>query len=231
MATMIGRNSSARAAATATPPPADEALLSAIARGDAAALATLHGRYRRAVFSVALAVVADRAEAEEVAQEAFLRVWLRARSYDPGRGRAGAWLLRLTRHLAIDLVRRRRLTLAPEPTDGDARPGKPGDEPVDDVERAVLAAEQRRFVEAALRALPATQREVIVHAYYGGLSHAEIARRLGVPLGTVKSRACLGLRRLRVLVGRREDEPSATPGTQPLGRGRLSDASRLPAAS
>jgi RNA polymerase sigma-70 factor (ECF subfamily) len=187
-------------------------LLSAIARADAAALASFYERYSRAVVSAALAVVRDRAEAEEVAQEAFLRVWLRARSYDPGRGRAGAWLLRLTRHLALDLLRRRRLTLVAIGGDhGDAWPTEPGDGSANDVESEILVAERRRLVRAALRGLPATQREVIEHAYYGGLSQAEIAARLGLPLGTVKSRTSLGLRRLRDLIGGREGGLSATP--------------------
>jgi RNA polymerase sigma-70 factor (ECF subfamily) len=210
----------------------DEQLLAAIARREAAALATLYERYGRAVFTVALAVVGDRAEAEEVTQEAFLRAWLRACTYDPGRGRAGTWLLRLTRHLAIDHVRRRRLSLVGgEGTAGDAWPGDRADEASVDVEREVLLAERRQDVAAALRSLPDKQREVIEHAYYGELSHAEIAARLGLPLGTVKSRTCLSLRRLRELVGRPEEELDARPSGHP-GRWLRSGApSSLPVAS
>jgi RNA polymerase sigma-70 factor (ECF subfamily) len=232
MATAIDRSSPARAIGTSTLPLADEDLLAAIAGGDAGALATLHERYCRAVFNVALAVVTDVAEAEEVTQEAFIRAWLRAASYDPGRGRAGTWLLRLTRHLAIDLLRRRRLTLvALEWDHGDALPIEPGDGAGNDVEREILSAERRQLVQAALRGLPAKQREVIEHAYYGGLSHAEIAARLGLPLGTVKSRTSLGLRRLRELIGSREGGPTATPQQLPRRRSASGAASWLPAAS
>ena len=169
--------------------PTDEALLAAIARGEAAALETLYARYGRAVFTVALTVVRDHAEAEEVTQEAFLRTWLRARSYDPDRGRAGTWLLRLTRHLAIDQVRRRRLVIvALEPTEDAAWLADRAEASEVDVEHEVWLAERRRVLLAALRALPAKQREVLAHAYFGELSHAEIAARLGLPLGTVKSR-------------------------------------------
>jgi RNA polymerase sigma-70 factor (ECF subfamily) len=228
---IVERVSDARAEAT-TPTPTDEALLAAIARGDEAALEALYARYGRAVYTVALTVVRDHAEAEEVTQEAFLRTWLRARTYNPFRGRAATWLLRLARHLAIDQVRRRRLAIvALEPTDDAAWPADRTESADADVEQEVWLAEQRRLLLTALRALPAKQREVLAHAYYGGLSHAEIAARLGLPLGTVKSRTCVGLRRLRELVGRHDAEliaPGRGASRRWLGPG---DAARLPAAS
>ena len=179
-----------RAAAT------DEALLAAVARGEPAALAALHARFAAAVTALALRVVGDRAAAEEVAQEVFLRVWLRAGAFDPARGRAAAWLLALARHEAIDHARRRRPATLPATGLADLALGRLAD-PRADPEREVVLAERRRAIAAALGALPAPQRAVIEQLYFGDLTHAEAAERLGVPLGTVKSRRALALRRLR----------------------------------
>jgi RNA polymerase sigma-70 factor (ECF subfamily) len=232
METTIGRQLSERSANTVMPPPSstDEALLAAIAQGEAAALEVLYGRYSRAVYTVALTVVRDHAEAEELTQEAFLRVWLRAGSYDPVRGRAGTWLLRLTRHLAIDQVRRRRLVVvAGEPANSAARAVDCAEASDLDIEQEVWLDERRHLILTALSALPAKQREVLTHAYYGEMSHAEIAARLGVPLGTVKSRTSLGLRRLRALVGRHDEELNQRAPGVPNRWGKA-DASLLTAS-
>ena len=233
MATMIDHQSgSAGATATTRPPLTDEELLSSIARGDASAVAALYERYSRAVFGVALTVVGDCAEAEEVVQEAFLRVWLRARTYDPGRGRAGTWLLRLTRHLAIDQLRRRRLTLvALESDNGEtAWPSRGTSPPMMSSARSCWPSSVGLSSRHCAPSRPTSARSSCT-PIIGGLSRAEVAARLGLPLGTVKSRACLGLRRLRELVGRHEDERSATPGGLPRRRSASSDATWLPAAS
>jgi RNA polymerase sigma-70 factor, ECF subfamily len=209
----------------------DEALLAAVARGEPAALAVLHARFAGAVTSLALRIVGEHAAAEEVTQEVFLRVWLQARAYDPARGRAAAWLLTLGRHLAIDQVRRRRRQPATLPmTDlTDLRLGRPADSRVD-LEREVVLAERRRSIAAALGALPARQRAVIEQLYFGDLTHAEAAARLGVPLGTVKSRLVYGLRRLRAALERQGAVPvAAGPAALPAPRGGLATP-RRPAA-
>jgi RNA polymerase sigma-70 factor (ECF subfamily) len=199
----------------------DEALLAAVARGEPAALAALHARYAGAVAAVALRIVGDRAAAEEVTQEAFLRVWLRARAFDPARGRAAGWLLALARHEAIDHARRRRRQPATLPSTEltDLLLARVAD-PQADLERAVVLAERRRAIAAALGALPAPQRAVIEQLYFGDLTHAEAADRLGVPLGTVKSRLALALRRLRAALSRRRAEPMVSgPAALPAPRG------------
>lgn len=179
----------------------DEALLTAVARGEHEALAALYDCYAGAVFAMALRIVADRELAQEVTQEIFLRVWRYAASYDPARGRVTTWMLGLTHHLAIDQVRRRR-TRVRSLTEGDSVEAAQAEvaDPAADVEVQVWSAERQRVLAAALRDLPAPQREVIEHAYYRGLTQVEIAARIGIPLGTVKTRLRLGVRRLRAIL-------------------------------
>jgi RNA polymerase sigma-70 factor (ECF subfamily) len=179
----------------------DEQVLAAIARGEHLALRVLYDRYSGAVFSLALKMVADRELAEEVTQEAFLRVWRHAGSYDPTRGRVATWVLGLTHHLAIDQIRRRKVQAQPMPVgeDGESLAAHIPD-PTVDVERDVWGAERRQVLSEALVQLPAPQREVIEQAYYRGLTQVEIAHLIGIPLGTVKTRLRLGLRKLRTVL-------------------------------
>ena len=179
----------------------DEQVLAAVARGEHEALAALYDRYAGAVFAMALRIVADREVAEEVTQEIFLRVWRHAASYDPKRGKVTTWMLGLTHNLAIDQVRRRRTQARPMPVDddGEAMTADVPD-PAVDVEAEVWGAERGRVLAAALQDLPPPQREVIEHAYFRGLTQVEIAARVGIPLGTVKTRLRLGVRRLRTIL-------------------------------
>ena len=171
----------------------DEALLALIARGDEAALVELYDRFGGVAFRLAYRVLRDQALAQDAVQEAFLTAWRTAVSYDPARGKASTWLLTLVHRRAVDLVRRedrrRRDQLEAEP------PG--ATEPIDET---AAVREQRRSVQAALAQLPAEQREALELAYYGGLTQTELAERLGVPLGTVKSRMFAALGRLRELL-------------------------------
>jgi RNA polymerase sigma-70 factor (ECF subfamily) len=179
----------------------DEEVMTAIARGEHDALATLYDRYAGAVFALALRIVADREVAEEVTQEAFLRVWRHAASYDAEKGRVATWLLGVTHHLAIDQVRRRRVQAQPMPVTDEGEPVVTlMPDPTIDVERETVGAERRQVLGAALTRLPAAQREVIEHTYYRGLTQIEIADRAGIPLGTVKTRLRLGLRKLREIL-------------------------------
>jgi RNA polymerase sigma-70 factor (ECF subfamily) len=168
----------------------DEDLLAAIARGDEGALAQLYGRYGRVAYGLALRVVRDQGLAQDAVQEAFLAAWRTAAAFDPARGKASTWLLTFVHRRAVDLVRRE-----------DRRRGEPLDDaPVaggDETDEEAIVREERRRVQAALEVLTPNEREPIELAYYGGLSQSEVAERLGVPLGTVKSRMFAGLARLR----------------------------------
>jgi len=174
-------------------PGTDEELLLAIARGDERALAELYDRLGRVAYGLALRVLRDPALAQDAVQDAFLATWRTAASFDPGRGTASTWVLTLVHRRAVDLVRRE-----------ERRRGDPLDTaPVasgDSVDETVEVREQRRNVQAALAQLPPDQRQALELAYYGGLSQSELAERLGVPLGTVKSRMFAGLSKLRDLL-------------------------------
>jgi RNA polymerase sigma factor (sigma-70 family) len=171
----------------------DEQLIEAVARGDEQALAELYDRFGGTAYRLALRVLRDGALAEDAVQDAFLSAWRTAVSFDARRGSASTWLLTLVHRRAVDLVRRedRRRTEvlddAPVPA-GDA------------TDETAEVREERRRVQAALAQLTSDQREALELAYYGGLSQSELAERLGVPLGTVKSRMFAGLARLRDLL-------------------------------
>ena len=187
----------------------DEQLLAAIADGEHLALRVLYDRYAGAVFSLALKMVADREVAEEVTQEAFLRVWRYARTYDSARGRVPTWVLGMTHHLSIDQIRRRKVQAQPMPVSDDGEPlVSQMPDPSVDVERDVWGAERREVLTEALGYLPAPQREVIEQAYYRGLTQVEIAQLIGIPLGTVKTRLRLGLRKMREILQRQGLSPA-----------------------
>lgn len=192
---MMGEKQARSATGTTLP---DAQVLAAVARGEHLALRVLYDRFAGAVFALALRMVADREIAEEVTQEVFLRIWRHAGTYDPARGRVPTWILGLTHHLSIDQIRRRKVQAQPMPVTEDGEPlAVQVADPAVDVEREVWGAERREVLTAALDSLPAPQREVIEQAYYRGLTQVEIAQRIGIPLGTVKTRLRLGLRKLR----------------------------------
>lgn len=177
----------------------DERLVSALTEGDSDALGTLWERHARPAYSLALRMLRDPGWAEEVVQDVFLRLWRDPRAYDPSRGDLRRWLLTVTHHAAVDGLRSRR---------GSARVRDAGsvplarmvqgEDPADRVWRN-LRAER---VRAALSELPAAQREVIELVYFEGWSQAEVAENTGQPLGTVKSRIRMGMKKLRAsLVG------------------------------
>jgi RNA polymerase sigma-70 factor (ECF subfamily) len=171
----------------------DEQLLEAIAAGDEGALGALYDRFGRVAFGVALRVLRDRALAEDAVQEAFLAIWRSAERYRIERAKPSTWVLTLVHRRAVDLVRRE-----------DRRRAEPLDEPHDDaggdVPDEADLRERRAAVQAALQQLPDDQRQALELAYYGGYTQSELAERLGVPLGTIKSRMFAGLTRLRELV-------------------------------
>ncbi len=175
----------------------DGVLLQRVASGDSDALLSLHKRYANLVYSMAWRVLHDVGLAEEVTQDVFMKLWQRSQRYDPARGRFSSWLLSVTRFAAIDRLRQEgRRPLAVELTGDD-----PGEQ--DLLERLPATDhaswEQGQHLRLLLMHLPAEQRQVVELAYFGGLTHSELAEQLGLPLGTVKGRLRLGLERLRAL--------------------------------
>jgi RNA polymerase sigma-70 factor, ECF subfamily len=182
----------------------DEALLALAAREDEEALAALYDRYGLVAYGLALRIVRDQALAEDAVQEAFLAVWRTAGSFRAERAKASTWMLTLVHRRAVDVVRREERRRAAPLAEGIEEPDEralPADEEIELTDR-------RRLVQEALRQLPDEQREALELAYYGGLTQSELAERLSVPLGTIKSRMFTGLRRLRDLLAEAGlDEP------------------------
>nr|WP_246205539.1 ECF RNA polymerase sigma factor SigK [Agromyces salentinus] len=174
-----------------------EDLLLATAAGDRDAFSLLYDATAARVFGLVRRLLVDAAQAEEVTQDVFLEAWQTAARFDPERGAAIPWLLTLAHRRAVDRVRASQSS-----RDRDLKVGiRDLDVPVDDVaEAAEIAIEHERVAEA-LTSLPAAQRECISLAYYGGCTQSEIATRLDVPLGTVKTRLRDGMIRLRDLLG------------------------------
>ena len=168
---------------------AEDALLGRVGQKDNLAFEALYDRYGGAVYSLAVKMLRDRQTAEEIAQEVFLAIWRGARDFDPARGSARSWILSLAHHKSVDAVRRQRLRTA-EPLSETMTAEA-------DVAQDALRAVTGTEVQSALAALSDGQREAIVFAYYGGYTQQEIAKRLHVPLGTVKTRMRDGMLRLR----------------------------------
>jgi RNA polymerase sigma-70 factor (ECF subfamily) len=176
----------------------DRALLRAVAARDKEALRQLYTRHSAVLFALALKVLSDRAEAEDVLQEAFVQVWKTAGSFDEGRGKPIGWLIMLTRSRAIDRLRSRKTrTRVTESMAKDASRAGESRTPADEA----LATEAQRTVRTALKSLPSEQRAAIELAYFGGLTQFEIAQQLSQPLGTVKTRIRNGMMRLREQLG------------------------------
>jgi RNA polymerase sigma-70 factor (ECF subfamily) len=172
----------------------DRAAFDRMARGDQDALAEIYDRQGRLVYSLAFRILRDQSDAEDVVQEVFSQAWRQASRYDASRGSVLGWLLTLTRSRAIDRLRGRRSR--PEPSsDEGALNGIPDPAAPADVQAA--SAAQATQIRAALDGLTVLQRVAIELAFYEGLTHAEIAERLELPLGTVKTRIRQGLLKLR----------------------------------
>jgi RNA polymerase sigma-70 factor (ECF subfamily) len=179
--------------AGASPAPGNEHDREIVARlvaGDERALRHLFDRYGGIVYAFAYRIVRDHHLAEECTQDVFLAVWRRAADFDERRGRLSTWILAIARNRAIEQARRRAVRKA----DPNAEIEVPGS--AEDPAEAVLRAHTANVLAAAIASLPGGQHEALRLAFFDGLSHSEIAVRLGLPLGTVKGRVRLGLERL-----------------------------------
>ena len=183
----------------------DEILIAQVARGDATALETLYDRYAAVVLGMSLRITGDRAASEDVLQETFWRVWQSAVAYQSRRGSFTSWLFRIARNLAIDAYRRRsaRPQAIIEMVDSDPILDQLPDPTMDVAEQAQanLKAQQ---VRSAVAILPREQRRVIEMAYFYGMTRQEIAEATGEALGTIHTRARLGLQKLREELERTE---------------------------
>jgi RNA polymerase sigma factor (sigma-70 family) len=174
----------------------DRELLRRIARGDRESFRRLFGRYAPTAIGLARRVVRQPHLAEETVQEAFLSVWKNPGSYNPSRGTVRGWLMSAVHHRAVDTVRREEAQRR-RAEDVLSVPDLPPLDPGEQVVEELGLPQERAAVRGALQDLPAEQREVIELMYFSGLSQSQIAERTGLPLGTVKSRTLLGMRRLR----------------------------------
>lgn len=169
-------------------------LIALTAQGDQTALATFYDRTSPQVFGLVLKILNNREAAEEVTLDVYTQVWRQAHTYDQARGAPGAWLMMLARTRAIDRFRAGAVEHGRiESLDAVELFISDGDTPEQDVE----GQERRRYVQQALAVLTAEQRQAIALAYFYGLSQSEIAEKLQLPLGTVKTRIRLGMMKLR----------------------------------
>ena len=172
---------------------ADEDLISLVGHGDAEAFATLYDRHSRAAYSLAYRMMGERQAAEDLAQDAFLKVWRSATSYRADRGSVRTWLLSIVHNRGIDQLRslasRRR-------TQDKIEASAPKSQPSEAFAESWRNS-QREQVREALKTLPEEQLKILELAYFSGYTHVEIAELLGLPLGTVKDRMRLGLKKIR----------------------------------
>ncbi len=166
----------------------DQVLVRRVASGDERALSALYDRYAGLIFGSGVRYLGDRGLAEDLVQDVFTSVWRNAAGFDPARASFSTWVYRITRNQATDLIRRRKARI--RTVGGDLLFETGGDDPSGELSRSFDVA-------SALSRLSLVHREVIILAYFEGLSQSEISRRTGTPLGTVKSRTTAALRALR----------------------------------
>ena len=189
--------------------PSDEALLFGLGQGDPVAGSTFVRRYQRRVYGLARSIVGDPTQAEEVAQEALIKAWRHAGSYDTSRGSVSTWVLTITRNLAVDTLRRM-----------GAQPADPADvifsEPLAHElmpEDAATFTDETNRVRTALSRLPSEQRRALVLAAFYGCTAREISQSEDIPLGTAKARVRRGLLKVRTLLHQDEKQRVPNPCT------------------
>lgn len=172
----------------------DARLVASIVTGDHHAFGLLYQRHRAAAFALAYSMLRDASTAEDLVHDAFLRAWSSAASYQPQRGTLRSWLLTIVRNSVIDHLRSRALAARPDMTRAQLCLSTPVSEDVHATATLTIDAERLR---RALTTLPDEQRQAVELAFLAGMTHGDIATLTGTPLGTVKGRIRLGLRRLR----------------------------------
>ncbi|MBL8207918.1 MAG: sigma-70 family RNA polymerase sigma factor [Blastocatellia bacterium] len=171
------------------------ALVERLRARDQSALDTLYERYSKVVYAIALRIVGQPADAEDVVVDSFWQVWQQAANYDVSRGQLRTWIVTIARSRALDRLRVLRRSPLAEAEEVDVL----GREVVadDDPEQAAWLSQKSSIVRSAMAALPREQRQALELAYYHGFSQSEVAQRLGEPLGTIKTRIRLGMMKLR----------------------------------
>ncbi len=170
-----------------------------ISKKDEKAFETLYDLYSKLIYSLIVSVVKKQDEAEDVLQEIFLQVWEKATTFESTKGNVYAWMVTLARNRAIDRIRSkdfRKQRQEVEDTEIDMMHNPTEKNPLD----SLVVGERAEIVKSALQQIPTEQREVIQIAYYGGYSQSEIAAKLNLPLGTVKTRMRQGMRKLQTLL-------------------------------
>ncbi len=182
------------------PAAGDDELMARLQAGSSDAFEALYDRYRDRSYRVARSVCHDGGRSDDAVQEAFISIWRRGDTYRAQQGTVAAWLLAVVRNRAIDIVRRHDRHAARRADDNllDDHPAP------DDVAAQVAARADAGLLQPLIAQIPVTQREVIMLAFYGGLSHTEIAAHLELPPGTVKGRMRLGMSKLRDELNRTE---------------------------
>jgi len=173
----------------------DSQMAAQLKRGESTAIESRYDRYGRLAYGLAFRILNDRGAAEDVVQDAFVSVWRNAAGFDTGRGSLRNWLLSIVRNRAIDRLRggaRTRNELQLEAVEPTAE--------MPDVWQAVASDLERKQIQEGFRELPDAQRKTLELAYFGGYTHVEIASRMQVPLGTVKSRMRIGLEKMRTFL-------------------------------
>ncbi|MEO5716958.1 MAG: sigma-70 family RNA polymerase sigma factor [Chthoniobacterales bacterium] len=173
----------------------DETLMTAITHRHQKALGELYQRYGKTLKAVITRVVHEEAEADDVLQEIFLQIWKDAGNYSPKAGRPLGWVVTLARRRAIDRLRRRQAYCRAKDR-FESQIDHPGSHPTSQMSEDLIRSDLRRFLQRQLRGLPDYQREVIELSFFEGRSHREISHLTKTPLGTVKTRLELGLRKL-----------------------------------
>lgn len=201
------------------PEPTDEMLMTAVVARDERALEALYDRYARRIYLMASHLIGS-ADAEEVVQETFVRLWTRSNQFDASRGKLRTWLLAIARNYMLNRLRQRL------PAERVARVGdvdhliEGAADRAPDVEAVAWDRERSRRALGLLRQLPSEQRRVLILAYFGGLSQSEIAEALACPIGTVKTRTRLALDKLRAGLRRELGEPETEPPSAIPGKGK-----------
>ena len=191
----------------------EQGLVKRIASGDSAALRSLHEKVARPLYSQALKMLSNPLEAEEVVQDVFVSLWKNAGKFETGKAKVFTWLTVLTRNKCIDKIRARQRRIPAADTRDD------GDQVVAEIDgttavEELTKKERLEGIKAALSKIPDEQREAVELAFFSGLTHVQVAEKLGISVGTAKSRIRYAFQRLRSLLGTAKNEE--TTGRSPV---------------